>query len=185
MTRGVVAAAALAVLLWFVRRCTTERRRRLHRESLIDSLPDVVDLLIVLVRAGLTPLQALDEITHCCPAPWRDGFRAMSTARRQRGRRAVDALHELHRLCGPTARGLVDALVSCERFGQPLVPSLERLSLEARLARQRLHDVRARTLPVRLSFPLVLCILPAFGLVTIVPLIAGTLSSIQSPGGTP
>ena len=38
---------------------------------------------------------------------------------------------------------------------------------------------RARKLPVRLSFPLVCCILPAFGLLTVAPLIAGALGSLH------
>lgn len=185
MTRTVLLAAVVAALAALARRGADSRRRRRERELLVDSLPDVVDLLIVLVRAGLTPAHALDELVRCSPTPWHDGFHAVAAARARNGVRAVDALGELVVQCGPPAQGLVDVLVSCERFGQPLLPTLERLSLESRLARQRLHDIRARTLPVRLTFPLVLCILPAFGLVTVVPLIAGTLSSMQSTGGTP
>lgn len=184
MTRSlpVLACAVLVALIW--RRMLRIRRQQRRHHALVDSLPDVVDLLIVLVRAGLTPAQALEEITTCCPSPWADAFRAVSATRR-RGARAVDALDQLVVHAGVPAQAVIDALAASERFGQPLVPSLERLSLEARLARQRLHDTGTRQLPVRLSFPLVLCILPAFGLVTVVPLVAGTLASMRSAGGIP
>lgn len=184
MTRSVLLAASALLTTLTVHRMRRTRRQQRHHHALIDSLPDVVDLLLVLVRAGLTPTQALDESTVCCPPPWAAAFEAVSAAR-QHGARALDALDQLVAHAGTPAQALVDALAASERFGQPLVPSLERLSLEARLARQRLHDTQARQLPVRLSFPLVLCILPAFGLVTVVPLVAGTLASMRSAGGTP
>ena len=51
---------------------------------------------------------------------------------------------------------------------------------EARQHRRRGAEAAARELPVRLSFPLVLCTLPAFVLVAIVPLLVGALSSLRS-----
>ena len=86
---------------------------------------------------------------------------------------------------GPSARGIVDALSSGERYGHPLGPALERLGDDARATRRRLAEAEARRLPVRLSFPLVCCTLPSFVLLTIAPLLAGAFSSLSLSGGPP
>ena len=71
---------------------------------------------------------------------------------------------------------------AADRSGAPLGPTLERLSIEARAERRRLADADARRLPVRLSFPLVGCTLPAFVLLGIAPAILAALTSL---GGVP
>ena len=75
----------------------------------------------------------------------------------------------------PPARPLVDVLLASERYGVPLGDGLDRVAREARLERRRRAEERARRVPVLLLFPLVLCVLPAFGLLTVVPLLVGSL----------
>jgi len=58
-------------------------------------------------------------------------------------------------------------LAGAERYGTPLLPALDRLALDARLDRRRRAEEAARRVPVKLLFPLVLCVLPAFGLLTV------------------
>jgi hypothetical protein len=76
---------------------------------------------------------------------------------------------------GEPARAIVHAIVAAEQDGAPMGTVLSRLADDAR--RQRRHDLEAavRRLPVRLSFPLVCCSLPAFVLLTVVPLVAAGL----------
>jgi len=149
-----------------------------------NDLPDTVDLLVVLVQAGLTPLHALPVLARCAPASWRPGWAAVDQAR-LRGTRFVDALDELTTTLGPPGVGVVEALTSSERYGHPLGPVLERLAADSRADRRRLAEADARRLPVRLSFPLVCCTLPSFVLLTIAPLLAGALGSLTLPGGRP
>jgi tight adherence protein C len=49
--------------------------------------------------------------------------------------------------------------------------TLARLSSEARADLRRRAEARARTVPVRLLFPLVFLVLPAFGLLTVAPVL--------------
>ena len=67
----------------------------------------------------------------------------------------------------------------CERYGAPLGPALERIAADVRRRRQRRAEEAARKVPVALLFPLVLCILPAFALLTVAPLIAGALRELR------
>ncbi len=69
------------------------------------------------------------------------------------------------------------------RDGLPLAPVLDRLTDEAVDARRRHGEAAARRLPVRLSFPLVVCTLPSFVLLAIAPAVLRAISSLQ--GSTP
>ena len=80
---------------------------------------------------------------------------------------------------GAAVRPLVAALVAAERYGAAVGARLERLALDARLAHRRRAEEAARRLPVQLLFPLVGCILPAFGLLTVVPLLAASMPRLS------
>ena len=130
------------------------------------------------IRAGYLPAQAIGEITPYLPTALRPSFTAVDQAL-QRGDRFADALDQLRVRLGPIAQPLVDSLAAADRYGLPLAPVLERLSFEARQQRRRDTDAAARELPVRLALPLVLCTLPSFVLLAIVPLLLGALSSLH------
>jgi len=185
LAAGLVVGVGTAVLgMGVAPRWRALRRTRAAARSVAADLPDTVDLLVALVRAGLTPMQAIAHLAQRAPPSWQPGFAAVDTARTT-GERFVDALDALVVTLGPPARPLADALSSAERYGHPLGPVLERLSDEGRAARRRLAETEARHLPVRLSFPLVCCTLPSFVLLTIAPLLAGAFGSLQLSGGSP
>ena len=98
----------------------------------------------------------------------------------RRGERFADALGQLQARLGSVAQPLVDSLSAADRYGLPLAPVLERLAVEARQQRRRDAEAAARELPVRLAMPLVLCTLPSFVLLAIIPLLFGALSSLHS-----
>jgi tight adherence protein C len=98
-------------------------------------------------------------------------------ARVDRGIRLADALDAVDREIEPV-RPLVDALVATERYGAPLVASLDRVAADARDARRRTREEAARRVPVKLLFPLVFCTLPAFALLTVVPVLLRSLPSL-------
>ena len=58
------------------------------------------------------------------------------------------------------------------RLGAAVDDALARLAAESRRDLRRRAEARARTVPVRLLFPLVFLVLPAFGLLTVVPAVA-------------
>jgi len=74
----------------------------------------------------------------------------------------------------PPLRAVAEALAVAERTGAPTAELLARLADEERAALRRRAEAHARRVPVRLLFPLVFLVLPAFGLLTVVPaLLAG------------
>jgi len=158
------------------------RRLRRNRASapahLERDLPDLVDLLSLAVGAGLSVPAALPAVAPLAPDPLRPGLLAAADELAA-GRASDEVVAGLGQRWGPPARPLVHALADHLRYGTPVLPALERVAAEARTARRRAAETRARRLPVLLLFPLVLCTLPAFGLLTVAPLVAGTFDSLR------
>jgi tight adherence protein C len=171
---GLLAGGTALTVPRLLRRRNQQRRRR----AIQRQLPDVVDLFVVAISAGLTPALAVDRLTALAPEPFAAAF-AETGRRVSRGQRLADALDALPALLGDAARPLAHTLASAERYGSPLGPALELLAHDARRDRRRLAEEAARTVPVKLCFPLVCCTLPAFVLLTIAPLVAGALRSLR------
>lgn len=172
---GVIAVIAAAI--W--RRWSQVRSRARARRRCATDFPDALDLMVLSIRAGYLPAQAIVEIEPFLASSLRPAFAVVGDAMRS-GSRFAEALGELRTRIGPIAQPLVDSLSAADRYGLPLAPVLERLSFEARQQRRRDTDAAARELPVRLAMPLVLCTLPSFVLLAIVPLLLGALSSLHT-----
>jgi tight adherence protein C len=154
------------------------RTRRAHEAAVIDQLPDVVDLLHLTTAAGLPIGTALSAIGRRPGGPLGAAL-ARAAAHIERGGTTSSALGLVLGDAGASIRPLVDALADHDRYGTPLAPSLERVAIESRLRRRRWAEEAARRLPVTLLFPLVLTTLPAFALLTVVPLLAGSFGSLS------
>jgi tight adherence protein C len=157
------------------------RRRQSRRAAdaaFVAELPDVVDLFRVAAGAGLTVHHAIEAVRGVSVGPVAQALGAVHR-RVSFGDRLTDALPELARDLGEPTRPLVAALISAERDGAPLREPLERAATIARDVRRRRAEETARRVPVQLLFPLVACVLPAFALLTVVPLLAGTLRTLS------
>lgn len=186
---AVVAAAALvpilplaspvaAVVAWGLPSILGARVERRRMAALAADLPDVVDLLVLAVGAGLTVGLAVAHVARRGSGPLTAELRRV-TDEVALGRRLADALDDLPARAGEAVRPLVGALVASERYGAPLVSSLERLADEVRRDRRRRAEEAAGKVPVKLLFPLVTCTLPAFGLLTVAPLVASAVRSLR------
>lgn len=156
----------------------SRRGERRRDAELTRELPDVVDLLYLGASAGLTVALLVDLIAERRVGTVAEGF-CWARGRSRLGEPLADALEALPSVHGEALRQVVRPLVGSQRCGTELLPALESLAAELRNQRRRQAEARARRLPVKLLFPLVICILPAFALLTVVPLIASSLQSIQ------
>lgn len=152
--------------------------RRATERLIAQAYPDALDAIVLAVRAGHLPMAALLAAAAHAHPPIAKAFVAVVTST-QSGERFADALALLPTRLGPLAAPLADSLAAADRDGLPLAPVLDRLAEEARQRRRRQADALARQLPVRMSVPLVLCTLPSFVLLAIVPLLLAALSSLQ------
>jgi tight adherence protein C len=155
------------------------RRRRLEhvRERALErELPVTLDLLGVAVDAGCTPYVAVETAARWAPPPVAARFDRVLRACRM-GAAFADALHDAARTA-PALAPVVDALLTADRLGSPVGPALARLATEERTALRRRAEAHARRVPVRLLFPLVFLVLPAFVLLTVVPGLASGLARL-------
>ena len=170
----------LVVALWWWAAPQAEARRTRRRQDQVvrDELPEVVDLFVLAIGAGLTVHLAVTAVARHARGRIAAGLREVSR-RVALGAPLADALVVLPTTAGDRVRPLVTVLASSDRYGVALLPALERLAGETRLERRRAAEAAARRIPVKLLFPLVLCTLPAFALLTVVPLLAGSLRSLR------
>ena len=168
--------AGLAGWCWPTVRARREEQRRLA--ALAADLPDVVDLFVLAVGAGLTVPLAVATVSRRAGGPLGAELRRVCDDVAV-GRRLAEALDDVPVRAGESVRPLVAALVASERYGAPLGSGLERLAGEVRRDRRRKAEEAARRIPVKLLFPLVGCTLPAFALLTVAPLIAGAVRSLH------
>ncbi|HEU5302074.1 MAG TPA: type II secretion system F family protein [Acidimicrobiia bacterium] len=151
------------------------RWRARHDDRLAArDLPVVVDLLAVAVASGCTPYLALEVAAGWAPPVLGEALDGVRRATRL-GRSFSDALDDAVAAM-PALASVADALLVSDRFGSPVGDALTRLASDLRADLRRRAEARARTVPVRLLFPLVFLVLPAFGLLTVVPAVAAGLA---------
>lgn len=172
------AAVPVVAVAWLAPLWTERRAARARLAAFAADLPDVVDLLLLAVGAGLTVPLAVEVVGRRAPGPLGREL-ARVTQEAALGRRVADALGELPARAGEAVRPLAAALVASERYGAPLLAGLERLAADVRLDRRRRAEEAARKVPVKLLFPLVTCTLPAFALLTVAPLVASAVRSLR------
>ena len=135
-------------------------------------LPDVLDLLVVCLEAGLSldqaVLRATDELSFSHPVIGDELGLVMLEVRA--GRSRVDAWRSLaERTDVDAVRMLVSILVQADQFGTGISKTLRIHSDTMRTRRkQRVEEVAAKT-AVKLVFPLVLFIFPSLFVVTLGP----------------
>lgn len=174
-----VACVALGLALdalgvaWIRRLVTVPDPRGVDAE-----LPEAVDLLALSVGSGLTVTAAVRAVAPGCPG---DVGRALrrTVLRADAGERLADDLAALADHLGEPARPVCRALVAALDDGAPIGRALERIADDARRHRRARALESARRVPVLLLFPLVVCILPAFVLLTVVPLVSSALVSMS------
>ena len=175
------AGGLLAVLAAIGAVAARRRSRRHHRALQVDRhLPEVIDLLGLVIGAGRPTVSALSDIGPRVPEPFRSELLAV-VRRTAAGESFVDSVRRLRDNLGPSVSPVVHAVTAAEIDGTPLAPALQRAADEAQRRRRVRAQEAARRVPVLMLFPLVFCVLPAFCLLTVVPLLMGTVSDLGLP----
>ena len=157
-----------------------ERRASRRRRKVMDAqLPQLLDLLPAASSAGLSAQLALRRAVVALGGPLAAELsRALdAVALGARWRDELAAVAE--RLELPDLRRTVAALSRTETLGASLADSTAELAVSVRAARRSAVMERARTAPVKMLFPLVFLVLPAFLLLTVVPVLLTTVQSIR------
>lgn len=157
-------ALALATIGYYLPNLALAQLIKRRQRELFEAFPDALDLMRVCVQAGLGLDAAIErvgrEMALESPA-LSDEFHLVSLELRAGASRA-EALRNLAlRVAVPDVDALVAMLVQADRFGTSVSESLRVHSDALRSRRRFIAEEAAAKLPVKLVFPLVLCIFPA------------------------
>lgn len=141
-----------------------DRAERIRRE-----LPDAIDLLTISVEAGLGFDAAVQQVARNTEGPLADEL-ARVLREMQLGQSRSAALRSLaERTTVPELRTFVGAMVQADSLGIPIAQVLRVQSQEMRVKRRQHAEERAQKVPVKITVPLVFCILPCLFVVVLGP----------------
>lgn len=175
---GPAPTAAMAgggVLLRARLKATAERHRG---DRVARAVPELIDLFQVAAAAGHPAARCVDLVIARAPEGCRPAL-AGAARRSAAGASLAASLEPVGPALGPLGPALVEVVLGAHRTGGSLAAGCSQLAATARDQRRREAEARARRLPVTMLFPLVCCVLPAFGLLAVVPLLAASLGSLQ------
>jgi tight adherence protein C len=158
------------------------RQGRRRQRAIELRVPDLVEVLVATAEAGLAPAVALARSALVLHGPIASelGRTAREIELGVPWRVALE--HLVARTDVPSLRRLVSALSRSGRLGGAVRAALRSVATDLRASRRLRSEEMARRAPVKMLFPLVFLILPAFLLLTVGPVVVATLRSLQSGG---
>ena len=140
-----------------------------RQEVLRRGLADALDMLTVCVEAGQGFDGAILQVARSVEGPVAGEF-ARVLAEIQIGKSRGAAFSSLAaRTKVPEIRTFVTALVQADRLGLPIGSVLREQSVQMRLIRRQRAEEKAAKVPVKILFPMMLCIFPTLFIVIIGP----------------
>ncbi len=173
---GMVAGSVSAGAVWVVLGRTEDPAAVRRRDQLARDLPVAVDLLGSCLDAGAPPETALTAVADAVGGAvgeelWAIHHRLVLGVAPGEVWRAVAQ----HPQLGPLGRSIGRA----QETGASVSTAVRRLAAELRHSAAAEVEARARSIEVRAAAPLGLCLLPAFMLLGVVPMVVGVFSSMD------
>lgn len=174
------ATSVVAIVLAIVSaRFGGARMAKRRSDAVAREVPHVLDLLAACSTAGLGIPVALRHAAGSARGPL-GTYLADAVSTTELGTRWDAAMSNVAEIANvPELHRVVGVLRRAERLGVPLADSLVPLAADARARRFALALDRARKAPIKMLFPLVFLVLPAFLLLTVVPVLVSTIGSME------
>jgi tight adherence protein C len=174
-----VGAIACGYLGWALPlRIVKDRAKR--RLSEVDyELPELIDLLVVTVEAGLGFVGSLQMASGRLTGPLGDELR-LTLQEQNMGLSINEALANTMARCDtPSMRSFVRSIIQGETLGVSIGQIMRDLAGEMRRRRKANAEERAQKAPIKILFPLVFLIFPAMFVVLLGPALIQFLHAIR------
>jgi tight adherence protein C len=160
----VMGAIGFSLPMFWLRSTVRSRQRKI-----VKNLPDAMDLITTCVEAGLGLDAALTKVSEQMKGPLAKELSQM-LLEVSMGRLRRDALSDLGQRTGVQELiSFVNAVIQAEQLGVSIGHVLKVQSDQMRTHRRQRAEQLAHEAPIKMMFPLVLCIFPAFMLVILGP----------------
>jgi tight adherence protein C len=159
-----------------------DRRARLRLEQIDYDLPELIDILVVTVEAGLGFSGSIRTASERISGPLGDELR-LALQEQNMGLTTEESLrHLLARADTPAVRSFVRAVTQGESLGVSIGEILRSLAVEMRKRRRAYAEERAQKAPIKILFPLVFLIFPAMFVILLGPAIFDFIDAFGGGG---
>lgn len=140
-----------------------------RQQQIPRALPDALDMLTICVEAGLGFDAALAQVARHTPGPLAGEF-ARVLQEMQIGKSRSEAMRAMgERTTVPELRAFVSAMIQSAELGIPVAHVLREQAKEMRIRRRQRAEAQAQKIPVKITFPLILCLFPALLVIVVGP----------------
>jgi tight adherence protein C len=175
---AVVLAVAAGAGGWFAPVYYVELKRRSRMELIDKQMPDMIDLLVVTIEAGLGILASMRVASESMSDPLGQELR-LTLQEQRMGLSVGQAIESLGRRAdAPNMRIFVRAITQGERLGVSIGTTMRNLSLEMRKRRRAMAEERAQKMPIKMLFPLIFFIFPALFIVILTPMMINIVDAL-------
>jgi tight adherence protein C len=164
-----VATALLTFVGFIVPDSVLNSRVEDRKKEILRTLSDTLDLLTISVEAGLSLNAAIAMVVRNVPGILSSEFARM-LQEIQLGVPRSDAFRHLaERTDVDELNGFALAMVQADIFGVSIASVLRTQASQLRIKRRQAIEEKAAQTPVKIVFPLILCVLPALFVVIVGP----------------
>jgi len=155
-------------------------QRVYERSKLIQrALPDAIDLMTISVESGLAFDAAVQQVARNTDGPLADEFSRV-LREMQIGQGRAEALRGLgERTEVDDLKGFVTSMIQADSFGIPIANVLRIQSSEIRMKRRQRAEEQAQKVPVKITVPLIFCILPCLFIAVMGPAVIHIMDSFS------
>jgi tight adherence protein C len=177
---AILAAIFLAVIGWVAPGFLVQQRAEGRLYRIDRSMPELIDLLVVTVEAGLSLSAALQLAGERMKGPLGDELRIVLQEQRM-GLNPVQALENMVNRCPtPAVESFARAMMQGQALGVSVGQILRSLAIEMRKRRRAQAEQQAQKAPIKMLFPLVFMIFPALFVVILGPAVVSIFHAIHS-----
>jgi len=169
---GLLLAMVAAGVGYFLPTLWLGRAIEARKRAIQNGLPDAIDLMIVCIESGSGLDQAMNRVAEELALPYPELARELElvSAETRAGKPRLEAFKNFaERTKVDDVRSLVAMMVQTDRFGTSIGQALRTHAESSRTKRRQRAEERAAKLGVKLLFPLVFCLFPAFYVVVLGP----------------